>query len=111
MDLSDEMIRVAKEKAIPGAEFVSFSADKLPYPDESVDIVSCSQSYHHYPYPEKAMQEAKRVLKPGRLYILSDAGIGGIGAWIDNHILFRLATSGDCHTTNCKSIEKLRQVE
>lgn len=106
-DLSDEMIRVAKEKQIDGAEFVVSSADKLPYPDETFDIVTCSQSFHHYPYPQKAMQEAKRVLKSGGLYILSDTGIGGIGAWIDNHILFKLMKSGDCHTTDRKGIEKM----
>ena len=107
VDLSDEMIRVAKGKSIPGAEFVAGSADRLPYPDESFDIVTCSQSFHHYPYPEKAMQEARRVLKSGGLYILSDTGIGGLGAWIDNHIFFKLAKSGDCHTTNRKGIEKM----
>ena len=46
------------------------------------------------------MREARRVLKPGGVYILSDTGIGGIGAWIDNHILFKLMNSGDCHTQN-----------
>jgi SAM-dependent methyltransferase len=107
VDLSDGMIRVAKRKGIPGAEFTVGSADRLPYPDGRFDIVTCSQSFHHYPYPEKAMREAKRVLKPGGLYILSDTGIGGIGAWIDNHILFKLAKSGDCHTTNRKGIEKM----
>ena len=107
MDLSDGMIRVAKSKKIPDAEFTVGSADRLPYPDESFDIVACSQSFHHYPYPEKAMLEAKRVLKPGGLYILSDTGIGGVGAWIDNHILFKLMKSGDCHTTNRKGIEKM----
>ena len=106
-DLSDEMIRVAKEKNIPEAEFVVCTADKLLYPDETFDIVTCSQSFHHYPYPEKAMQEAYRVLKPGGLYILSDTGIGGIGGWIDNHILFKIAKSGDCHTTNRFGIEKM----
>ena len=107
VDLSDEMIRVAKGKAIPGAAFIAGSAHRLPYPDGSFDIVTCSQSFHHYPYPEKAMWEALRVLKPGGLYILSDTGIGGIGGWIDNHILFKLATSGDCRTTNRTGIEKM----
>ena len=109
VDLSDEMIRVAKGKAIPGAEFVVGSADKLPYPDETFDIVTCSQSFHHYPYPEKAMREALRVLKPGGLYILSDTGLGGIGGWIDNHILFELMSSGDCHTTDRKGIAKMME--
>ena len=107
VDLSDEMIRVAKGKGIRGAEFIVGSADRLPYPDESFDIVACSQSFHHYPYPEKAMREAKRVLRPGGLYMLSDTGIGGIGAWIDNHILFKLMKSGDCHTTDRKGIETM----
>ncbi len=107
VDLSDEMIRVANEKTIKGAEFRTGSADKLPYPDETFDIVTCSQSFHHYPYPEEAMQEALRVLKPGGLYILSDTGVGGLGAWIDNHILFKLMKSGDCHTTDRKGIEKM----
>ena len=53
------------------------------------------------------MREAKRVLKPGGLYIISDTGIGGVGAWIDNHIIFKLMRSGDCHTTNRRGIEKL----
>ena len=57
------------------------------------------------------MREAKRVLKPGGLYILSDTGTGGVGAWIDNHIIFRLMQSGDCHTTNRKGIEKLMETE
>ena len=109
VDLSDEMIRVARDKGIRGAAFTVGSADRLPYPDESFDIVTCSQSFHHYPYPEKAMGEAKRVLKPDGLYILSDTGIGGLGGWIDNHILFKLMKSGDCHTTNRRGIEKMMQ--
>ena len=107
LDLSEKMIEVAKSKAIPGTMFQTGSADCLPFPDATFDVVTCSQSFHHYPYPEKAMQEAFRVLKPGGLYILSDTGIGGIGAWLDNHVLFRLARSGDCHTTNRRGIEKM----
>ncbi len=107
VDLSEGMIRMAKKKQLDGAEFAVGSADRLPYPDETFDIVTCSQSFHHYPYPEKAMLEAKRVLKKGGLYLLSDTGIGGIGAWIDNHILFRLMRSGDCRTADRKGIEKM----
>ena len=109
LDLSPEMIRAAEKKTIPGTEYTVGSAEALPYADDSFDVVTCSQSFHHYPHPEKAMAEVWRVLKPGGIYILSDTGIGGIGAWIDNHILFRLATSGDCHTTNRKGIAKMME--
>ena len=109
LDLSPDMIRMAKGKRIEGAQFVVGTADRLPFPDAGFDIVTCSQSFHHYPYPEKAMAEALRVLKPGGLYILSDTGICGIGGWIDNHILFRLARSGDCHTTNRHGIARMME--
>ena len=36
-------------------------------------------------------------------------GIGGVGGWIDNHILFRLARSGDCHTTNRHGIARMME--
>ena len=55
------------------------------------------------------MAEALRVLKKGGLYILSDTGVGGLGGWIDNHILFRLSRSGDCHTTNRQGIARMME--
>ncbi len=109
LDLSPEMVRMAESKRIKSTEFLVGSADRLPFPDGCFDIVTCSQSFHHYPYPDKAMAEALRVLKPGGLYILSDTGIGGVGGWIDNHILFRLARSGDCHTTNRHGIARMME--
>ena len=109
LDLSTEMIRMAEKKQIPGAKFINGTADSLPFPDASFDIVTCSQSFHHYPYPEKAMQEAFRVLKKGGLYILSDTGVGGLGGWIDNNIFFKLARSGDCHTMNRKGIARMME--
>ena len=52
------------------------------------------------------MGVAFRVLKPGGLYILSDTGVGGIGGWIDNHILFPLMKSGDHHAENRHGIAR-----
>ncbi|MEI0549395.1 methyltransferase domain-containing protein [Brachyspira intermedia] len=107
LDLSEEMIRIAKSKNIENAQFILGSANKLPFDDDAFDIVTCIQSFHHYPYPNEAMREAYRVLKKGGLYILSDTGVGGIAAWIDNHILFKIMKSGDCHTENKEGISKL----
>jgi SAM-dependent methyltransferase len=74
-----EMIKMAQQKNIPGAEFVNGTADELPFPDESFDIVTCSQSFHHYPYPEKAMSEAFRVLKKGGILLAGlDNGVNYI---------------------------------
>ena len=109
LDLSVEMIKMAEKKRIAGAVFVNGSSDRLPFSDSEFDVVTCSQSFHHYPRPDRAMSEAYRVLKKGGIYILSDTGIGGIGAWIDNHILFRLSSTGDCHTTNRRGIAEMME--
>ena len=100
LDLSPEMLKMAESKFGGRVALVEGAAARLPYADHSFDVVTCIQSFHHYPDPDKAMQEAFRVLKPGGLYILSDTGVGGIGGWIDNHILFPLMKSGDHHTEN-----------
>ncbi len=107
LDLSEEMIKIAESKNIKNAQFILGSANKLPFDDDTFDVVTCIQSFHHYPYPNEAMREAYRVLKKGGLYILSDTGVGGIAAWIDNHILFKIMKSGDCHTENKEGISKL----
>ena len=107
LDLSDKMIEIAKSKDIKNAEFVVGKSNELPYEDNTFDIVVCSQSFHHYPYQDEAVDEVYRVLKKGGLYILSDSGLGGFSAWFDNNILFKLLRSGDCKITNRKGIEKI----
>ena len=106
LDLSSEMLKMAEAKFNGSVVLVEGVADRLPYADDSFDVVTCIQSFHHYPDPDKAMQEAFRVLKPGGLYILSDTGVGGIGGWFDNHILFPLMKSGDHHTENRHGIAR-----
>ena len=106
IDISENMLEKAKSKQIKGAEFTLGKSHKLPYADETFDIVTCVQSFHHYQNQEESMKEAYRVLKNGGLYIISDTGIGGIGGWFDNNILFKILKSGDYRTTNSKGITK-----
>ena len=74
LDLSPEMIKQANNKNIKNAEFIEGKADEIPFKDNTFDIITCSQSFHHYPDTDKAIKEVYRVLKPGGLYILSDTG-------------------------------------
>ena len=106
IDISENMLEKAKEKKIPNSDFMLGKSDKLPYDDETFDIVTCVQSFHHYPDSDKAMKEAYRVLKKDGLYILSDSGVGGIGKWIDNNLLFKIMKSGDCRVDNREGIAK-----
>lgn len=106
LDLSEKMLEVARNKNIPNTEYIQATAEKLPYEDESMDVVTCIQSFHHYPYPNEAIQEVYRVLRPGGYYILSDTGIGNPLAFIFNKIIYPRMHSGDCNIGNRKSIEK-----
>ena len=43
---------------------------EIPLPNESVDLILCTQVLEHLKYPTRALQEMNRLLKPGgRLYL------------------------------------------
>lgn len=46
-------------------EEVDLEKDKLPYNDNTFDVVYSKFFIEHFYYPEKIFQEAHRVLKPG----------------------------------------------
>jgi SAM-dependent methyltransferase len=73
VDLSAKMIEKAKEnfRGIDNCHFIKANAESIPLEDDSFDIVVCTNSFHHYPHPDKALREMRRLLKPeGRVYIL-----------------------------------------
>lgn len=107
LDLSPEMLKMAKKKLPESVFLTEGSSDSLPYEDNSFDIVTCIQSFHHYPNPEKAMAEAYRVLKNGGLYILSDTGYGGIPKWLYNQFILKAVNTGDYAVYSMKDIENL----
>ena len=53
-----------------GVDIVSDITD-IPVEDNSFDVILCVEVLEHLPYPEKAIQEFMRILKPGGLLILT----------------------------------------
>ena len=46
-------------------------SERLPFASNSFDIVTCANSFHHYPRQDRAVSEMHRVLKPsGRLMLI-----------------------------------------
>jgi len=41
-------------------------AEKIPYADESFDLVTCRVAAHHFSAPEQFVSESARVLNTGR---------------------------------------------
>lgn len=56
-------------------------SQRLPFEDNTFDVVTCIHSFHQCPNPDKAMREILRVLKPGGRYLLSDQRDGVASLW------------------------------
>jgi len=75
VDSSAKMLEFGREQAarngIDNVDFRLGDMEEAPIADASVDLVFISQSLHHALHPERAIQEAARILRPGgRLAIL-----------------------------------------
>ncbi len=46
--------------------------NEIPLPDESVDMAMCQTLLMHLKKPEKALQEMKRILKPGGIIMCKE---------------------------------------
>jgi ArsR family transcriptional regulator len=75
VDNSARMIEVGREQArrqgVMHLEYRLGDMEEVPIDDATVDLVFFSQSLHHALHPERAVEEACRILKPGgRIAIL-----------------------------------------
>lgn len=77
IDLSDGMLQKAAGRT-PAGEFVRANAQRLPLASASLDVVTCTESFHWYDDQEAAVAEMARLLRPGgRLVIASIATVTG----------------------------------
>jgi ubiquinone/menaquinone biosynthesis C-methylase UbiE len=83
VDLSEEMLRVAREKCrvYPNVTFIHASASQLPFPDQHFDTIVSASALHYFAEPDKCLREMHRVLKRrGSLAILD---------WCKDYLLCR----------------------
>jgi ubiquinone/menaquinone biosynthesis C-methylase UbiE len=68
LDLSDGMLQRSRARchAAPGRlHLVRGNSERLPFSDNSFDVVTCAHSFHHYPCQDRVVAEMHRVLRPG----------------------------------------------
>ena len=73
VDLSSKMIEKAKEnfRDKNNFHFIEANSEAIPLDDNFFDVIICTNSFHHYLHPDKAMKEIFRLLKPaGKIFIL-----------------------------------------
>jgi SAM-dependent methyltransferase len=83
-DISDYAVTVAGSKLAPFAnvKIMRLDAEDLPFENASVDIVTAFDVAEHLPNPEKLMEAAWRVLRPGGTFIFTTPNPTSLGARI-----------------------------
>ena len=51
------------------ARFATFDGERIPFGDESFDVVYCAQVLEHVPRPEPLLADVARVLKPRGMFV------------------------------------------
>ena len=89
LDPSPQMLAtVAKAAAERGLHQIAFqegSAEALPFPDASFDLVVTRYSAHHWLELDRAMAEIRRVLAPGGALLVIDTE-GDPSVLVDTHL-------------------------
>jgi len=71
-DISEDMLAVAKKKLSHlDIDWQNIDAQRLPFSDNSIDLVVCCFGYMFVSDKPKAFAEAYRVLKPGGLFLFT----------------------------------------
>lgn len=108
IDLTPRMIEVAQAKDLDGVNWVVGDCEDLPFEEDSFDAIICSNSFHHYPNPQKFFDSVKRVLRPGGRLILQDYTAPKPVLWLMNHTEMPLANligHGDVAAHSLKEIQ------
>jgi ubiquinone/menaquinone biosynthesis C-methylase UbiE len=81
VDMCEEMIAKARHNAellgLKHVEFVSGGIEKLPLPDESVDVVISNGVFNLCPDKPSVLAESYRVLRPGGRLQMADILLEG----------------------------------
>ena len=72
IDISEEMIKVAKAKLGAKAELRVSDSENLPFKDGSIGLVTCTFSFHHHPNASAVFKEFHRILAPQGRLIMAD---------------------------------------
>jgi ubiquinone/menaquinone biosynthesis C-methylase UbiE len=85
LDLTPEMLEAAERFVASNGHtnvtFIQGDAEKMPFGEDSFDVVTCRIAPHHFPDIQAFVSEAARLLKPGGLFLLDDNVAPELDEW------------------------------
>ena len=63
------------------SRFAAGDSEHLPFADASFDLITCSNSFHHYPHQQAVVSEMRRLLRPGGRLIVIDGFRDNVIGW------------------------------
>lgn len=76
IDNSPRMVEVgtelARKNGLANLEYILGNLEQVPLPDAAVDLAILSQALHHARHPQRAVEEAFRILRPGGQVLVLD---------------------------------------
>ncbi len=70
VEYTAELAEYAAEK-FPSLEIIQGDCEALDFPDQSFDVAIAAAVIEHVPDPDRMVREAKRVLRPGGIVVLT----------------------------------------
>lgn len=71
-EMLDEARKLTRERAVTNADWVLGDATMLPFADETFDLYAVRAAPHHFKDFDRFLDEAYRVLRPGRHAVFVD---------------------------------------
>src|SRR6201985_2668147 len=89
LDVASGMLDQARARVqaenVENVEFITGSAEDLPFPDAEFSLVVSRHAPHHFRDLDKFLREVGRVLKPGGRFVVADqiSPSAQVADWVD----------------------------
>ena len=99
LDYSPAMCAAASHKAAQAgasqrAWFAAGDSEHLPFAEASFDLITCSNSFHHYPRQQAVVAEMRRLLRPGGRLMVIDGFRDNVIGWFVFDVIITLVEMG-----------------